>query len=306
MKNRPETMVKSSEQFHRKHRNFFVGLFILIPLVLLPAFLLYTLIKMSYLEKTSYLFVKYDNAAGLGKNAAVTVLGIKVGYVESVRLNGAGYIDVTMKVKRDCMRLVKKDGLARLQQKNVAIGDWEIELTGGSKVSRPAQSGDTLEGEVMAPIAKTIEQVSKTIDTFQKILQNILDGKGSVGRIMKEDTLVDIAQQIGRNANNLVAHANGTLKQVDTILYKVGDIGEKGRQIADSVKEISGKISGLVTDVNGLVNGLNKGVKDVPALMAKVQSDISEVELLLKALQNNWLIKSSVQGQKDPVLDEGH
>ena len=126
-------MVKSSEQFHRKHRNFFVGLFILIPLVLLPAFLLYTLIKMSYLEKTSYLFVKYDNAAGLGKNAAVTVLGIKVGYVESVRLNGAGYIDVTMKVKRDCMRLVKKDGLARLQQKNVAIGDWEIELTGGSR-----------------------------------------------------------------------------------------------------------------------------------------------------------------------------
>jgi ABC-type transporter Mla subunit MlaD len=222
-----------------------------------------------------------------------------------VRLNDAGYIDVTMKVKRDCMHLVKKDGLARLQQKNVAIGDWEIELTGGSKAARAARGGDTLTGEVQAPIAKTIEQINKTIDTFQKILQNILDGKGTVGRILKEDTLVDIAQGIGRNADKLVAHANNTLRQVDTILYKVGDIGEKGKQIADSVKEISGKISGLVTDVNGLVNGLNKGVKDVPALMAKVQSDISEVELLLKALQNNWLIKSSVQGQKDPML-EGH
>jgi phospholipid/cholesterol/gamma-HCH transport system substrate-binding protein len=279
-----------------------VGLFIVVPLVVLPVFLIYTLIKTSYLEKTCYLYVKYDNAAGLGKNAAVTILGIRVGYVESVVLNNAGYVDVAMKIKKDCMRLVKKDGRARLQQKNVAIGDWEVDLAGGTPASAAAKNGDTLMGEVQAPIAQTLEQVNKTINTFQKILQNILDGKGTVGRIMKEDTLVTIAQQIARNANSLVSHANTTLRKVDTILYKVGDIGEKGKQIADSVKELSGKIITLVTDVNGLVTGLSGAAKDVPALMGKVQSDISEVELLLKALQNNWLIKGSINGQKDPML----
>ena len=302
MKNQPEASHKIGEQFHRKHRNFFVGLFIIVPLVVLPVFLIYTLIKTSYLEKTCYLYVKYDNAAGLGKSAAVTIVGIKVGYVESVVLNNAGYIDVAMKIKKDCMHLVKKDGRARLQQKNVAIGDWEVELTGGTPASVSAKNGDTLSGEVQAPIAQTLEQVNKTIDTFQKILQNILEGKGTIGRIMKEDTLVTIAQQIARNANSLISHANITLRQVDTILYKVGDIGEKGKQIADSVKELSGKIITLVIDVNGLVNGLSSATKDVPALMGKVQSDISEVELLLKALQNNWLIKGSINGQKDPML----
>jgi ABC-type transporter Mla subunit MlaD len=236
------------------------------------------------------LYVKYDNAAGLGKSAAVTIVGIKVGYVESVVLNNAGYIDVAMKIKKDFMHLVKKDGRARLQQKNVAIGDWEVELTGGTPSSASAKNGDTLSGEVQAPIAQTLEQVNKTIDTFQKILQNILEGKGTIGRIM----------------NSLVSHANITLRQVDTILYKVGDIGGKGKQIADSVKELSGKIITLVTDVNGLVIGLSGATKDVPALMGKVQSDISEVELLLKALQNNWLIKGSINGQKDPMLNEGH
>ena len=302
MKNQSDATHKTGEQFHRKHRNFFVGLFIVVPLVVLPVFLIYTLIKTSFLEKTCYLYVKYDNAAGLGKSAAVTILGIKVGYVESVVLNSAGYIDVAMKIKKESMRLVKKDGRARLQQKNVAIGDWEVELAGGPRASAGAKNGDTLIGEVQAPIAQTLEQVNKTIDTFQKILQNILDGKGTVGRIMKEDTLVTIAQQIARNANSLVSHANITLRQVDTILYKVGDIGEKGKQIADSVKELSGKIITLVVDVNGLVNGLTGATKDVPALMGKVQSDISEVELLLKALQNNWLIKGSINGQKDPML----
>jgi len=86
------------------------------------------------------LYVKYDNAAGLGKSAAVTILGIKVGYVESVVLNNAGHIDVAMKIKKDCMRLVKKDSRARLQQKNVAIGDWEVELTVGAPGSAGAKT----------------------------------------------------------------------------------------------------------------------------------------------------------------------
>ena len=76
-----------------------------------------------------------------------------------------------------------------------------------------------------------------------------------------------------------MAHTNGTLKQVEEMIYKVGDVG-KGKADSRFGQGNFGKISGLVTDVNGLVNGLDKGVKDVPALMAKVQSDISEVELL--------------------------
>jgi ABC-type transporter Mla subunit MlaD len=84
----------------------------------------------------------------------------------------------------------------------------------------------------------------------------------------------------------------------------VGAIGEKGKQVADSVVEISGKISKLITDVNTLVTGLQTTSKDLPGIMAKVQSDISEVELMLKALQNNWLLKSSINSRKDPLLND--
>ena len=55
MKNQSETAYKTREQFHRKHRNFFVGLFIVVPLVVLPVFLIYTLIKTSYLGKNMVL-----------------------------------------------------------------------------------------------------------------------------------------------------------------------------------------------------------------------------------------------------------
>ena len=299
-----DAALKSRETFHRKHRNFFVGLFILVPLIALPAFLIYTVVRTAYIEKNRRLYVTYDNAAGLSKNASVTIAGMKVGYVESVALREGRRIGVGMAVKREYAHFVKKDCIARLQQKNVAFGDWEIELTGGNPEAPLARDGDTLAGEVQAPIAKTLEQVDKTIATLQKILQNILDGKGSVGRILKDDTLARIAEDVGRKAAAVAGHASVTLTLADTILVKTGTMGQTGTQIADSVKVISGKIGSLVSDVDALVNGVRAASKDVPAMIGAVQSDISEAELLLKALQNNWLLKNSIKSRKDPLLNE--
>jgi MlaD protein len=294
----------TKEAFHRKHRNLFVGLFILIPLIVLPIFVLYSFFKSDMFEKSDYLNVTYGNAGGLASNSAVTISGVKVGYIETVGLNDGGFIDVKMKIKHRYLHLVKKDSKARLQQKNVAIGDWEIELTEGSNGAPSVANGDTLESIVLAPLAKTLDQVTKTVETLQQILQNILDGKGSIGKIFKEDTLINLAKNIERNANSLIVRAHTTLARVDTILIKVAQIGDKGKQVADSVIVISGKVAKLITDVNLLVNSVQTASQDLPGVMNRVQGDISEVELMLKALQNNFLIRSGVNSQADPLLND--
>jgi ABC-type transporter Mla subunit MlaD len=299
-----DTQRITKEAFHRKHRNLFVGMFILIPIIVLPVFVLYSFLKSDMFEKSDYLYVKYGNAGGLAGNAAVTISGVKVGYIETVGLNDGGFIDVKMKIKHKYLRLVKKDSKARLQQKNVAIGDWEVELTEGGKGAPPVANGDTLEPVVLAPLAKTLDQVTKTVSTLQQIMQNILDGKGSVGKIFKEDTLVNLAKSIERNANSLIIRAHTTLARVDTILIKIASIGDKGKQVADSIVVISGKVVRLITDVNLLVNSVTTTSQDLPGVMTRVQGDISEVELMLKSLQNNFLFKSGINSQADPLLND--
>jgi phospholipid/cholesterol/gamma-HCH transport system substrate-binding protein len=293
----------TGEAFHRKYRNLFVGLFILIPLIILPIFLFYTVFH-DALEKWDYLYVKYETASGLASNGAVTILGMKVGRIEEVSLNPLGRIDVKIKIKRMYMPNVRRDSKARLQQKNVAIGDWEIDLTRGSLGSPLAVSGDTLGSEVQAPLAKTLDQVSRTVEVLQKILQEILEGKGTVGRLIKEDTLLTLAHGTVRNANGLILRAYKTLARVDTILVKVAAIGEKGKGIADSVTVVASKIVTLVTDVNLLVKSMQSMSKDLPAVMTRVTTDITEVELLLKALQSNFIIKSGINSQADPLMND--
>jgi phospholipid/cholesterol/gamma-HCH transport system substrate-binding protein len=295
---------KTGEPFYRKHRNVFVGLFVMVPLVILPCFLVYTFLKADVLEKWEYLYVKYDDAGGLSRNGAVTILGMKVGYIESAAINDRGYIDVTMKIKRRYLHLVKKDSKARLQQKNIAIGDWEIELTAGTAGSPPAGRGDTLESVILTPLARTLDQVTRTVETLQQILQNIIDGKGTVGRLFKEDTLANLAKSVVGNANALIMRMQATMTRVDSVLVKAAVIGDRGKQVADSVVAISGKVGGLVTDMDLLVNGVRTASHDLPAMINRVQGDISEVELLLKTLQNNFLFKGGINSRPDPLLND--
>src|SRR5512136_2877878 len=121
----------TGEAFHRKYRNAFVGMFILIVLVIVGILFLFTVFR-DVLEKWDYLYVKYDTASGLAKNGAVTILGMKVGVIKDVSLSPSGRIDVKLKIRRMYMPYIHRDSRARLQQKNIAIGDWEIDLTRGS------------------------------------------------------------------------------------------------------------------------------------------------------------------------------
>jgi hypothetical protein len=294
----------TGEAFHRKHRNLFVGLFILIPLVILPVFLMYSFFKADLLEKWEYLYVKYETAGGLTRNGAVTILGMKVGNIDKFTLNPDGHIDVKIKIKNSYIAYVRRDSKARLQQKNVAIGDWEIDITLGTPGSPIASDGDTLTSEVQAPLAKTLDQVTKTVEVLQKILVDISEGKGTVGRLIKEDTLIILAHGAARSANGLILRAYTTLARVDTILIKVAEIGEKGKGIADSATMIASKIGKLVLDVNILVNSVQTMSQDLPGVMTRVTTDISEIELLLKSLQNNFIIKSGINSQADPMLND--
>lgn len=303
MNNAIDIQRPTGEAFHRRYRNVFVGTFILIVVVILAILFLFTVFR-DRLEKWDHLYVKYDTASGLAKNGAVTILGMKVGSIDNVSLNPSGHIDVDLKIKRMYMPSIHRDSKARLQQKNVAIGDWEIDITRGSPGSPLVNKGDTLLSEVQAPLAKTLDQVTKTVEVLQKILQDIHEGKGTVGRLIKEDTLLTIAHSAARNANGLILRAYKTLARVDTILVKVAQIGEKGKDIADSVKTIASKVGTLVSDVNLLVNSVHTMSQDLPAVMNRVTTDIAEVELLLKALQSNVIIKSGINSQADPLMND--
>ena len=294
-------MNKSSEQkvhrepFHRAHRNFFVGLFVLIPLVAIPSFTVYTLAKTEFFEDWCLLHVQYETNYGLKEGDAVMVSGIRIGHVKSVRLTDRGRAHVTFRVLTRKAHLIRKNSKAILKQKNMAMGDWEIELTLGDSTAAAVQEGDTLAPELPLQIDKVIGQVTSMVSTFEKILEGIAEGEGVVGKLLKEDTLVTVVGAILTDIHRVVRRTDRTLRAVDTTLAVYTDAGIGGVVLIDSLAAMVREIKPVIADAGQLMTTVDGVGRELFDLVEQTEKSITEVELLIKGMQKHWLLRRSVR-----------
>ncbi|MCU0609860.1 MAG: MlaD family protein [Chitinispirillaceae bacterium] len=299
----------SRESFIRRHRTFFVGIFVLVPIVLIPGLLFYTLMKSEVFKQWSRFHVVYDQGYGLTKGNAVTVSGMNIGYVERVALVREGIVVVRFKIDREYHHFVRSDTRALLKQKNLVVGDWEIQLTGGSDTAGYAAEGDTLESVYSLRIDKLTEQVMGMVNKVQGIIDTIAAGKGNVGRVLMGDSLVDGVQTILANVNRITLQSAVMLRRADTLLVSVSQAGASGAAIADSVRGLMTNVRTMMISVQGIVDSsaiIVNNVKSVSGelgpFMVQVQDNLDQVESMMRGLQNNWLVRRAIGENDDPML----
>ncbi|MBD3345439.1 MAG: MCE family protein, partial [Chitinivibrionales bacterium] len=255
---------------------------------------------LSFMEKWTELHVKYASTTGLNTSNDITINGIKVGHVKTMTLDDSGYVQVALKIKEKYMPLVKKDSKAKLKQKGFAVGDWEVALTMGSPGASPATAGDTLEAVLPLPLGKTITQITDMVGTIQTILTHVSEGKGSVGRILMEDSLYRQIHGITRQVTGIAAGANTTLSNFDSVIVSFSDLGKDGGMLIDSVVCMINQFEKFVVGLDTLVGNVQSVPKELSNTLNILERDLGETEIILKAIQKHWLLRKRVK----KVLEE--
>ncbi|MBD3391172.1 MAG: MCE family protein [Chitinivibrionales bacterium] len=294
------------EPFHYRHRNLFVGLFILVPVVLIPDLVVYALVRSDFLENWHHLYVQYENAEGLEKGSTVNIRGINVGHVESLSLNKRGHVDVRFRVKSRVAPLVKKNSVVRLKQKNFVVGDWELHIGGGGEFAPAAEEGDTLKGELPLQLDQTVQQVTHMVASLESILQKIMAGEGALGYLMGKDTLDDAAAGFAARIDKLFDRVDALLADADAMLASLTSFGSHGTATVDTLMTFSHHADSLVASLHETarhLDGLVKDMEGVPAGVDEViegmKRDVKEAEVLLKGLQNHWMFRKAVREARE-------
>jgi len=295
---------KSADPFYYKHRNFFVGIFVLIPVLVVPALLLFALVKSEMLENWVTLNLQCETGMGLKKSTMVNILGKNVGHVHSVILNEKGYVDVVIKIKRRYHHFVHKDSKAWLKQKNFVVGDWEIDITMGDGASPQVEDGDTLAVQYQIRLEKMVEVFTEIMTPLESIFESLAKGEGILKYIFGEDTiLTDIHIVLGR-VNNLFTEINRTLANANQMIDNLGALGTHGIVTIDTLMVFSQRANRLVenldyvvADVDSLIAGFDDLPGDVDSLIVMLMKDVREAEILLKAIRNHWLFRRTIKRQ---------
>ena len=200
-----------------------VGLFVIVALMILAYMANYLgAFKWNSNQYQSYQ-VWFKNVSGLTQKADVKISGVKVGWVESIRLvQPNSMVEVVLMINgqyqiyQDAHVNVHQDGLLGTKFIDLAPGTTGVLLPGQClpKLGLPSASIDDL--------VNKFDQVAKNIDQFVTQLTPISGDLGSVTRRLD--------QVLDHDFNNILNNLNNNLDTIYTVGKKINDgTGSFGR-----------------------------------------------------------------------------
>jgi phospholipid/cholesterol/gamma-HCH transport system substrate-binding protein len=277
-----------------------VSIIVLVSLALLTTllFLMTSSQGLGVFSRKLIITTYFENAAGVKEGAAVNLSGVTVGTVKAVEVvpdlnRRLTPIRVTMKLDGKFADDLHKDTKAALSTVGV-LGDTVVDLNSQTAVGPPLQSGDelkTLESPNLQDVVKasqgTIESLNVILAKMDRIVDTIASGKGSIGGLIYDDTLVrrmndtvDELHKLEVNLNNGKGSV-GKLLHDDTLYNNLNATTAKLDHIVGELDAGKGSAGKLLHD-DALYNNLNSTLVHANSIMAEADQGKGALGLLTK------------------------
>lgn len=278
-------------------------------------------------EYTTY----FKNISELQEGNPVKFSGVEVGKVTSIKID-KNQIAVSMKVNKDVP--VKKDSVATIRLTSL-LGTSYVNLTFGSPESVAAGSGAILQSdepadinEILVSVQETISSISSTFETFDifgenkedvssliknlnTVVKNLSEGKGTLGKLINDDTLYNDASSTFANVRDItgtIKSGEGTLGKLltDESLYNetrtaMTNLGEFTKNIS-----LEGGTLGKLLNDDTLYNEATEAATTLNTILKKINNGegtmgklINDDTLYIDALDTLQKVDKSVDTVED-------
>ena len=240
----------------------------------------------------------FDSIGELRQGNPVKLEGYDVGKVSNISVQDRK-IQVEFAVNKDIG--IRKDSVASINLTSL-LGTSYINLTFGSPDSPLAVAGDVLPSQNPADINQILakvdsavgsidgalsgldvfgankEQLSNIVNNIDIVLEDVKEGKGTIGKLFKDDSLYNEAQSTFANVNEIttsVKQGKGTIGKLftDESLYNdakvaLDSLGQLSKKISDSDGTLGKLINddtlyneatGAATHLNDILEKINTG-----------------------------------------------
>lgn len=313
-------------------RAIIVGIFVLFGIIFLIAgILMIGNIHQTFSTKVQVTTI-FNDVNGLQKGSNIWFSGVKIGTVKRVDFFGRSQVKVTMNINRDAQPYIRKDAKVKVSTDGF-IGNKILVIYGGSALSSAITEDDTLGVEkafstedMMNTLQENNKNILEITTDFKSISKNLAEGKGSIGKLLKDETVYndistataslkrasDKAQQL---MNSLSTFSNGLNKKgtlanqfvTDTVVFNSlkKSVAELN-QVADTASVL---VSNLTTasrnpksPIGILLHDEETG-QNLKSMMKNLQSGSKKLDEDLEAVQHNFLLRRYFK--KDKNKDKG-
>jgi len=159
----------------------------------------------------------FSDISGLKEGAPVRVAGVEVGSVKKMDFVG-DKVEVTMEVSKEQMSRITDRSSASLGSVSL-LGEAAIDVTANSQGTPIPEWGYVRSGPPPGSLSTAAEAATKSLETTNALLEEVRQGRGTLGKLVTDDTLyrqlndfVESAEAVTRGINA----GRGTLGRLAT------------------------------------------------------------------------------------------
>ncbi len=311
----------------KNSRAVIVGIFILIGIAILIATILTLGGQHKTFEKSITIRAIFDDINGLQKGNNVWFSGVKIGTVKKISFYGSSQVAVDMSIEANSQQYIRKNAKARISSEGL-IGNKIVVIDPGAAKSPSVESGDMIgvekvvnPDEMMSTLQSNNRNLLDITNDFKVISKGIAAGKGTAGKLLTDDRLINELQttmvmlrKASSNAERMSAsvadyaenlHKKGTLANdlvTDTSVFN------RLKATASQMQEVSATANSVVNNLNNVTNGLNNSLNnkntpvgmllhdedataDIRVTLRNLQTGSQKLNDDLEAAQHNFLLK---------------
>jgi len=226
----------------------------------------------------------FKNASGLKEGAPVSLDGVTIGNVRSIRVvpsRNPFPVEVIMEVGGKLRSGLHTDSTAVIESAGV-LGDSFVDID-STRASGPAPGNDAELAAAGSPTLQDVIQASQnslqnlqgTIGKIDKTVDLINSGHGTLGRLVNDPKLADHFEAIAVNLEAMtkaMSSGQGTMGKLindDTLYNHLNSAVDKLDQIATALNGGKGTAGKLIHD-DELYNNLNAAVKNTNEMVAQI------------------------------------
>lgn len=307
-----------------------VGVFVFVALLIFVAAVLTLGGQKKTFQKKSTVRAVFKDIGGLQEGNNVWFSGVKVGTVNKIAFTPDALVEVIMSIESKSMPYIKKDAKARISSEGF-IGNKIVVIFGGTAASPPIAENDVLAvdnglstDEMLATLQQNNKNLLDITGNIKQITERLMNGQGSAGRILSDETLAndlqaavtrfktasasvqkitaDVAgytsqlQSEGSLTNELIhdtvfySRLKATAQQIQLASVTIKESSDNIKRISSNLGEVSDHLNSNGSPVGVLLNDEEAG-RNLKITLENLQSGSKKLDENLEALQHNFLFR---------------
>lgn len=294
-----------------------VGILAIAALIILAVLIFLITGSQPLFERHAELYTYLNDAASLTPGAPVNLNGIPTGKVTDIRLSGLTQPDkivkITMRVRSNMLPAIPVDSQTSISAANV-LGTKFINIKKGTSGTH-VQNHDTLPSLNTAEFEDVVQQGYAILTSLQGVVERadrivglIEAGKGSIGKLLVDETLYNNLLNIVKSVQELANALNSDKGTIGKLIYDP----ELYNQVRGELTRVDDILQGLQQGQGAagkflkdptLYDDLHKSVNQINTLLADLNAGKGTAGKLLKSDELSNQLQATI-GKMDSILDK--